>query len=161
VSAVVFRDEIAGGTILTADHVELRAIVAADAPEGFLRDTSGLVGRTLAAPVPAGQVLTELALVSPRVAVAAGQVVAPLRLADAGLVRLVRAGDVVDVLVADEHSGQARVVASSARVVTVPAADEATLAETSGGLVLVEASPSVATALAQAAASGSLSVTWR
>jgi hypothetical protein len=46
-------------------------------------------------------------------------------------------------------------------VVTVPAVNDATSAETSGALVLVDVGASAATALAQAAAAGSLTVTWR
>ena len=54
-----------------------------------------------------------------------------------------------------------RDVAPSVRVVTVPALDDAASAEASGALVLLEVSPSAATELAQAAATGSLTVTWR
>ena len=161
VSAVVLRAGLPGGTVLSPADLEVREVVARDAPRGFSSRTEELVGRTLAAPVPEGQVLTELAVVSGRSAVAAGHVVAPLRLADPELVRLLRSGDVVDVLGSDERSAEARVVAPAVRVVTVPTADDGASAETSGALVLVEVSPSAATALVQAAAGGTLSVTWR
>ena len=161
VGAVVLRDQLAGGAVLTAADLAVREVVAADAPHGFLTGAAALVGRTLAGPAAEGQILTELALVSARSAVAAGHVVAPLRLTEAGLVRLLRPGDVVDVLGADERSAEAGVVATAVRVVTVPAADDTTSAESSGGLVLVEVSPAAATDLAQAAAVGSLTVTWR
>jgi hypothetical protein len=147
--------------VLTAADLVVREVVAADAPQGVLSDTGALVGRTLAGPAAEGQILTDLALVTARSTVAAGHVVAPLRLADAGLVELLQPGDLVDVLGADERSAEARVVAPAVRVVTVPARDDTTSTETSGGLVLVEVSATAATELVQAAAAGSLTVTWR
>jgi pilus assembly protein CpaB len=161
VSAVLTRHELRGGEVLGPADLVVHEVVAADAPHGFLTGTAAVVGRTLAAPAAEGQILTDLALVSARSTVAAGHVVAPLRLPDAGLVGLLRPGDVVDVIGADERSSEARVVAAGVRVVTVPAADDATSAETSGALVLVEVGASAATALAEAAAGGSLTVTWR
>ena len=63
-------------------------------------------------------------------------------------------------LAADEQAAASRVVAPSARVVTVPAGGDDP-AESPGALVLVEVSPAAALALAQATAGGALSVTWR
>jgi hypothetical protein len=161
VRAVVLRDQLAGGAVLTAADLVVREVFAADAPQGFLTEPGALVGRTLAGPAAEGQILTELAVVTARSTVAAGHVVAPLRLADAGLVELLRPGDLVDVLGADERTAEARVVAPAVRVVTVPAGDDATSTEASGGLVLVEVSATAASSLVQAAAAGSLTVTWR
>jgi Flp pilus assembly protein CpaB len=160
VPVVVARRQLRGGTVLTAGDLHVRPVVAADAPHRALSTVDTLEGRTLAAPVAEGQVLTELALVTARAAAGPGNVVAPLRLGDPGLMALLQAGDIVDVLAADEQGGQARVVARSVRVVTLPVRDEAS-AETAGALVLVEVSPSAATELAQAAVGGTLTVTWR
>ena len=159
VEVVVARHEVRGGTVLAADDLELRTVLARDAPQHALTALEPLVGRTLAAPAAERQVLTDLALVSPRAAVAPGHVVAPLRLADAGLAALLRPGDVVDVLGADEQTAQARVVARAVRVVTIPPPLEETA--DSGALVLVEVGPTAATDLAQGAAAGALTVTWR
>jgi pilus assembly protein CpaB len=161
VTAVVLQDELPGGVVLHPADLEGREILASDAPEGFLPTTGGLVGRTLAAPAAKGQILTALDLVSTRSPVASGHVVAALRLGDPGLVRLLRTGDVVDVLAADEQTREARLVAQAVRVVTVPAVDADASPEASSGLVLVEVSASTATALAQATVNSSLTVTWR
>jgi len=158
---VVARAELRGGTVLADADLEVRRVTAADVPQGHLDTVDGLTGRTLAAPVAAGQVLTALALVSARASAGPGQVVAPLRLADAGLATLLRPGDLVDVLAADEQAGQARVVARSVRVVTLPAPPDDSAADTSGTLVLLAVSPASATELAQAAVTGPLTVTWR
>jgi Flp pilus assembly protein CpaB len=161
VAVVVARQQLQGGTVLADGDLEVRQVAAADLPHGHVGTVDGLLGRTLAAPAAEGQVLTGLALVSARAAAGPGQVVAPLRLADAGLATLLQPGDVVDVLAADEQAGQARVVARSVRVITIPAVPEDGSAETAGTLVLLAVSPSTATELAQAAVTGPLTVTWR
>ncbi len=154
--------QLAGGTAIDREDLEVESIVADSAPRGALTDPADLIGRVLAAPVAEGQVLTELALVTPRTPVASGQVVAPLRLADADLAGLLRPGDLVDVLAADEQAEAASVIASGVRVVTrPPAVDPADGAVTPGALVLVAVDRETAKRLARAAVSTTLTVTWR
>lgn len=158
---VVATQQLAGGTVLGAADVEVRQVSADDVPAGAATDPGTLLGGTLAGPVAEGQVLTDLVLVSARTTTAAGQVVAPVRLADAALARLLHPGDLVDVIAADGQGSKARVVARAVRVVTVPVVDETTAAEASGTLVLVQVPGSVAPDLAQAASTGTLTVSWR
>ena len=88
--------------------------------------------------------------------------IAPVRLADADLVELLRPGDHVDVIAADPQSEQADVVARTVRVVTVPRADDPTQSsESSGRLILIEVDPETARGLARAAVSATLTVIWR
>ena len=149
-----------GGTRLGSDDLEVAQIVASDAPDDVVADPAALVGRTLAAPVPRGQVLTERAVVSARAS--PGRVLAPLRLADAEAAALLRAGDVVDVLAADPQAEHAFVAGRRVRVVTVPAPTESTAGSDPGGaLVLVEVDPETAQVLARAAVSATLTVIWR
>ncbi len=159
-SVVRAATQLAGGVVLTAADVELVEVVAADAPEGAVSEPADVVGQRLAAPVAEGQVLTGLALISTRAAGAPGQVVAPLRLADADTVALLRPGEVVDVIAADQQTTKAAVVATRVRVVTIPAVGEQDGSQ-AGALVLVEVSPEEATSLARAAVSGALTVIWR
>lgn len=154
------RVPLDGGTRLGPDDLEIAQIVAADAPDEVVADPEPLVGRTLAAPVARGQVLTERAVVSARAS--PGRVLAPLRLADAEAAVLLRAGDVVDVLAADPQAEQAFVAGRSVRVVTVPApTDPSAGADPAGALVLVEVDPETARVLARAAVSATLTVIWR
>jgi ABC-type nitrate/sulfonate/bicarbonate transport system substrate-binding protein len=149
-----------GGTRLTPDDLEIARIVAVDAPDEVVGDPAALVGRTLAAPTPRGQVLTERAVVSARAS--PGRVLAPLRLADAEATALLRAGDVVDVLAADPQAEQAFVAGRGVRVVTVPSsAEPAAGADPAGALVLVEVDPETARVLARAAVAATLTVIWR
>ncbi len=147
--------------MISSGDVSVDRVVAADAPEGAVSDPDALVGQTLAAPIARRQVLTSLALISTRVGVGRGHVLAPLRLADAELAALLHPGDVVDVLAADPESEKASVVAQSARVVTVPRRDDDSLADSSGALVLVDVDSATAGVLARAAVSGTLTVIWR
>ena len=126
---------------------------------GAVLAVDDLVGRRLAAPVAEGQILTPLALSAAAADVARGHVVAPLRLADADLAALLRAGDLVDVVAADDQTA-ASVVAAAVRVASVPEPTDGAEAA-SGALVLLEVTPATALALAQAAVSASLTVIWR
>lgn len=81
-------------------------------------------------------------------------VTAPVRIADAATVRLLRPGDRVDVIAAD-GGGEARVVAAGARVTRVPDVDP-----TENGALLVLSVPrATAARLAGAGATSRLAVT--
>ena len=154
--------ELPGGTRLSTADLRVDEVVAADVPESAVADPAVLVGRTLAAPAAKGQILTELAVTSARNAIAPGRVLAPLRLADADVVTLLRAGDVVDVLAADAQSEQAYVAGREVRVVTVPQPPDSDAgADPAGALVLVDVDQETARVLARAAVAASLTVIWR
>ncbi len=127
-----------------------------------MADPADLVGRTLTAPAARGQIVTELALTSGRQPTGQGRALAPLRLADAEVVALLRAGDVVDVLAADAQSESAYIAGRGVRVVTVPQPPEpAAGSGPAGALVLVEVDPETARVLARAAVTATLTVIWR
>ncbi|MCC9710235.1 hypothetical protein E4N62_36215 [Streptomyces sp. MNU76] len=86
-----------------------------------------------------------------------GTVTAPVRIADAATVRLLRPGDRVDVIAAEESTtgGAAKVVARGARVSEVPTADAAE----SGALVVLTVPRRTAAELAGAGATSRLAVT--
>jgi Flp pilus assembly protein CpaB len=159
VSVVTAEHMLAGGTTVRAEDLDTTELPPGAVPDGAWSEPSEVVGQTLAGPVPAGQVLTPSALLRHR-ASASGSVVAPLPLADDRVTALLEAGDQVDVLAADSQTGKTRVVATAIRVVTgaIPGAEDA---PGTGGLVLVEVSPSTAAALAAAASTSVLSVVWR
>ncbi|MDX2746013.1 MULTISPECIES: RcpC/CpaB family pilus assembly protein [Streptomyces] len=93
---------------------------------------------------------------------------APVRIADAATVGLLRPGDRVDVIAAREGDGESRVVAKDVRVTEVPggaAHAEAAFTEPDGGpgpgggaLVVLSVERGTAAALAGAGASGRLAV---
>ncbi len=162
VTVVRTATDLAGGVRLSSADLHVDQVVAEDAPAGAVTDPAGLVGRTLTAPVAKGQIMTELAVTPAKDPTARGRVLAPLRLADAEVVALLRAGDVVDVLAADAQSEQAYVAGRGVRVVTVPQPpDSGSGADAAGALVLVEVDQETARVLARAAVSGTLTVIWR
>ena len=162
VTAVKARRQLAGGTVLTASDISVDRVAAADVPEGVVTSPDDLVGKTLAAPVAENQMMTLLATTTARGAVHPGHVIAPLRLADSAQAALLQPGDVVDVVAADSEAEQAAVIAASARVVTVPdVPDDRAGPAPEGALVLVDVDAQTATALAQGAATATLSIIWR
>ncbi|NEY32473.1 hypothetical protein GTU99_09755 [Streptomyces sp. PRKS01-65] len=95
----------------------------------------------------------------PRPRRAAETVAAPVRIADAATVRLLRPGDRVDVIAAEETAagGEARVVARGALVAEIPEA--AGGPETGGALVVLTVPRATAARLAGAGATARLAVT--
>lgn len=156
-TVLVAARDLPGGFVLgSADltRVELPPVAV---PRGAVSAAEAL-GRTTAAPVRAGEPLTDVRLVSgDLLAGYPGRVAAPVRIADAGSVRLLRVGDRVDVLAADPRGGAgATVVADRAPVVALPRGGGGTLA--SGGLVVLAVDDSTAADLAAAAVSRYLSL---
>ena len=155
------KSHLAGGTVLSADDVRLDHLPRDALPAGAITDPAGVVGKTLAGRVPAGQIVAAADLVGTRFALGSSQVIVPVRLADADVTALLSDGDLVDVVGADEQSGRATVVASRVRVAAVPPAARDPVSSAGGGLILVEVERSVATVLAQASVASQLSVVWR
>ncbi|SDD90102.1 SAF domain-containing protein [Auraticoccus monumenti] len=160
---VVSASALGSGVRLGTEDLVVRWVQPEVLPEGAVTDPAAVVGRTLAAPLTAGSMLTDVDVVAPRSEDGRdGGVLAPVRLADAEVVGLLRVGDTVDVLGADAASGAVGVVATDARVASLPRPDEEgglfASGPSSGALVLVEVSSSTSLALAQASAAGPLSL---
>lgn len=90
---------------------------------------------------------------------AGGTVAAPVRIADAATVRLLRPGDRVDVIAAEDSTagGEARVVARGARVTKVP--ETAGGPEGEGALIVLSVPRATAARLAGAGITARLAVT--
>lgn len=124
-AVVVANRDLAPGVTLTADDVAVAERDASAVVTGTLTDIADAVGHTLAGPVPGGEALIDTRILGPRLAAAAvgtGDArVVPIRLADAGVGRLLREGDKVDVLTvtgeSDATMGDAHVLARGAVVV--------------------------------------------
>jgi pilus assembly protein CpaB len=170
---LVAARDLAAGETLGPDDLTTVELQVAVAPQGALRDAGAAAGRTLAAAVRRGEPLTDVRLLGPELlAGASGLVEAPVRVADGDEARLVRPGDVIDVLSApgadslsspgypDTTEGlfaSAKYVAVGARVLAVPTPAEAGTAA-DGALVVLAVSTETARDLAAAAASQRLSL---
>ena len=119
---VVAAAELAPGSTLTAADLAVTQLPRPAVPDGVATEPGRLVGQVLAAPLRRGEPVTDVRLVGPRLwaQVPAGQVAAPVRLADLAVSTLLRAGDRVDVLATTPEAG-ASVVAAGALVLTAGA----------------------------------------
>ncbi|KAA0096878.1 flagellar biosynthesis protein FlgA [Mycolicibacterium sp. P1-18] len=129
---VVATRDLAPGVELVASDLRVESRATTTIPDGASTDGDDLVGATLAGPARRGEVLTDVRVMSSRLADAAAGPdarIVPVHPTDAALLDLVRTGDVVDVLAVSEStdgSGEqrSRVVATNAIVVLVSGASK-------------------------------------
>jgi pilus assembly protein CpaB len=169
VPVVVAAADLAAGTALRPGMLATVDLPPELAPAGAADGPDELTGRVLAAPVRAGEPVTDVRVVGPGLwsQVPEGQVAAPVRLADLAVATLLHAGDRVDVLAAtgDALGGtpSVDVVAASALVLTAPAsgsdAGPAVGVPDDSGLLVLAVPPDTAQRLAAAGAGGTLTVT--
>jgi Flp pilus assembly protein CpaB len=159
VEVLVAAHDLPSGAVLGDDDVVARAFPADLAPPGV---ADAAAGRVLAGPMGRGEVLTAVRLVGPALADAeTGQTVLPVRLPDAGMAALLRAGDRVDLVATDPGTGDSRVVASDVTVVATPTGvPDGPAGGAGGALVVVAASSDEASAVASAALAQYLTVAW-
>ncbi len=123
VDAVVAARDLSPGRQLSVDDVRVEKLSAATLPDGSQSEVAAVVGTTLTGPVRRGEALTDVRLLTPRLAEAAAGPAArivPLSLDETAVLDLIRPGDVVDVLAASGDSDTPpRVVATNAIVVLV------------------------------------------
>jgi Flp pilus assembly protein CpaB len=123
IDVVVAARDLAPGQPLAEIDVKRESRTAATVPDGSLTDVAAVTGATLAGPARRGETLTDVRLLSPRLAESAagpGARIVPVHLDDAALFDLIRTGDVVDVLAAaTEEDPRPEVLATDAVVVLV------------------------------------------
>jgi Flp pilus assembly protein CpaB len=153
---VAARD-LPSGTVLAADDLVTRRWPRQAAPPS----ARAPLGRTLAAPLRAGEPVTDVRLVSPSlVSGYPGRVALPVRVADADAAALLRVGDRVGLVAADPRRGTASYVAADVPVLALPTPTEQTGGATGlpGRLVVVGPLPEEVDHIAGAAATHLLSV---
>ncbi|MBV9096822.1 MAG: Flp pilus assembly protein CpaB [Frankiaceae bacterium] len=170
-SVWVVAHDVDGGAPLTAHDVRPERLPLRMVPRGALLVRERVVGRLVAAPMRAGEPVTDVRLLEPSLLAALpqpGLVAVPIRLADgAAAAALTRAGDLVNVLAtAADDSGAAppagsgpatQVIAAKLTVLAVPARDTGS-DDGGAGLVVVAATDAQAARLAGAAATTRLSL---
>jgi Flp pilus assembly protein CpaB len=159
VPVVVAADDLAGGTLVSADDLTTVEFRPGSEPDGLIRDPTG---RVLATSLRRGEPVTDARLVGPSlVDEHPGMVAAPVRIPDASVAALLRVGDRVDVLAADPQNGPTVVVASSALVLALPApADDAVADALPGRLVVLGLDEAAVTAVAGASVTHFLTLTY-
>lgn len=157
VPVVVAARDLPPGTVLTRADLTTASYASDAAPLGVVADPQRLLHRILAGGVRTREPLTDARLVGPGVTalLPAGQVAAPVRLADLAVAALVHTGDRVDVLATVADAPSAEVIAEGALVVATTEADE----QSGAGLLLLAVDQATAARLAAAATAATLTVT--
>jgi pilus assembly protein CpaB len=154
--------DLTSGAVVRSSDITVSSVVEDALPRGALLDPTAVVGRRLIGPAAEGQVLTALDLSSTSWGIGPGHMIAPLRLADPEVAVLLQPGSLIDVIAADPEGGEASVVASRVRVLTVPAPPAgAGVSPADGALVLADVDAETAALLAEAAATTRISVVLR
>lgn len=160
----VAATDLAGGEPLQPSQLRVESLPVADLPSGVLPVARSPAGRLLAAPVRAGEPITDVRLLgSPLLAaLGPGLVAIAIHVADAGAVSgVVRAGERVDVLgtpATASGTGQATPAITLARRLPVVAVPPANATAGTGAVVIVGAGRQTAALLAAAATTEQLSV---
>jgi len=153
VTVLAAARDLPGGSTLAPSDLREQRLPPEAVPSGALRPGTDLTNRVLAAPVRAGEPLTDARFVGPALVrrSAAGLVAYPIRLDDAGIVALLRVGDRIDLYAAGSTaSPMATQLATGAQVLALPSAS-GSAASGSGALVVVAVRPTAVARIAQAA----------
>lgn len=160
---VVAARDLPGGATLTDADLAVADVLPDTVPAGALPDLHAGLGRLLAGPVRAGEPITDVRLTGPSLVEGWGDdlVAVPVRIADPGVVALVRPGDRIDLIAASmDGQTEAAVLATQVPLLAVPApTDSGLLAD--GALLVVAVPIEQAAVLAQAAVVSRLSVALR
>jgi Flp pilus assembly protein CpaB len=163
VPVLVAARDLPGGVTLHGGDLRSAALPAAAVPDGAVR--SGATGRLLSGPLRRGEALTDVRLAGRDLldGYGPGMVATPVRIADAGAVRLLHSGDRVDVLAtADSPEGMvsprpARAVAQGVPVLAVPGGASGAVGD-QGALIVLATSRDQSAALAGAGARLSVTI---
>ncbi len=118
---LVAAHDLPAGAVIDDDDLRLIAIAPDQAPAGVLSEINEVVGAILAAPLRAGEAVTDVRLVGPGlVGSEPGTVALPVRVSDAAQVGLLDVGDEIDLLATDPESRATETVASGVVVLAVP-----------------------------------------
>jgi len=137
---VVAAADLRGGSALGPADLAVRRFPPSAVPTGTAGSPARWVGRTLAAPMRAGEPITDVRVVGPGLVAGYGPgiVAAPVRIADADSVALARVGDQVDVIAPDPRGQLPPTLAvGDAAVVAIPAVDDELGSSTAGALVVL------------------------
>ena len=155
---VVAAHDLPGGRALTAGDLAVRRVPEGLVPGGSAGTVSAVMGRTLAAPVRAGEAVTDRRVLAAGLLEAhPGSVAVPVRFPDPGVGDLLRVGDRIDLVTASPR-GPATVVADAAPVLALPPAHGRAPVAGEGVLVVLAVPETDALDVVQASAAGLLGV---
>ncbi len=164
-TVVVAAHDLDAGELLSSGDIAVVQVPVSVVPSHAVTAADDLVGRALAAPVRAGEIMTDRRLLgrSLLTGYAADAVAAPVRIADVDVLGLLRVGDRIDVYAAvgggsADPTSPAALVVAGARIISLRGPTES---GQEGGLVVLAVDQRSAAALAEAGAIAPLSVALR
>ena len=158
------RHDLPSGTVLGQDDLLSTRFSPDTVPDDAVVDGDEVVGRTLAAPMSRGEVITSLRTVAHGLLRGyPGSSAVPLRITDAAVVDLLRVGDRVSLVVADPDGRSApRMLLEDVPVVAIPRAREGAVSSGTPGRLVVAAVPTnLASEVAATAATAILIPVWQ
>jgi Flp pilus assembly protein CpaB len=152
--------DLGGGVVVRPGDLRRTAFSPDSVPSGTLATATAAVGRTTTGPIRAGEAITDSRLLTASLLKGyPGLVAVPVRIGDAGAVRLLRVGDRVDVLAADpQGDSAASVVGRDVPVLAIPGFAAGTPGLSNGALVVLGFPDTSVRAVAQASVAAFLSV---
>ena len=155
--------DLPGGETVGEGDLDLRRLSPASVPDSAVDDLDEVVGRTLAAPMARGEVITSLRTVHRGLLRGyPGTTAVPLRITDGAVVDLLRVGDRISLVVADPDGRTApQRLLEDVPVLAIPQGREGALSSgTPGRLVVVAVSSESASEVAASAATSILIPVW-
>ncbi|NIK56844.1 SAF domain-containing protein [Kribbella shirazensis] len=154
VTVLAAARDLTGGAAPARDDLRTIELPPGSVPDGALRPGSELTTRVLSGPVRSGEPLTDARFLAPP-AVPSGALAYPVRIDDPDITSLLRVGDHLNLYAASSTTADA--AGLLARAVPVLALPEPR-SGTSGALIVVAATPEVASRLAQASTNSRITV---
>lgn len=156
---VAAHDLPAGQVLAASDLVDV-ALPPGAVPDGVVGSPEG---RLLAAPLRAGEPVTDVRLVGPELAASlpADRVAVPVRMADAGQAALLTVGDRIDLIATDPQAGSVRPLTRDVLVLALP--DPAAVADGAlpGRLVVLGLPQAQSAEVTGASVASYVTYTWR
>jgi Flp pilus assembly protein CpaB len=158
-SVLTAAHDLPAGVVVRSDDLRRIPFDPRSVPHGVV-DAATAVGRTTAAPIRAGEPVTDVRLVAASVLAGyPGLVAVPVRIGDSAAVRLLRVGDHVDLVAADPQGDSgAEIVASDVPVLAIPRAGEDSPGLTNGAPLVLGVPEASVRGIAQASVASYLSV---
>jgi Flp pilus assembly protein CpaB len=158
---VVAGRDLPAGAVLDSGDLRTVAMAPGTVPEGVLTRVAEAAGAILAAPLRAGEPLTDVRLVGPGLAATApGTVALPVRVSDAAQAGLLEVGDEIDLLATEPESRTTTTVASGVVVLAVPDLDQEAPDATTGRLVVLGIPGSAVGPVTRAAVTSFVTYAW-
>jgi len=157
VTVVAAARDLPGGTTLAASDLLRLELPRDAAPDGVVADAASLVGRVVNAPITVRSPITRATVSTGADLARQGYVVVAVPLPNQALAGLLTTGARIDLI----GPGKLGVVASNARVVAAPSAEEGSILSASQRVLLVEVTPEIAATLAGALDAGGVTIAVR